>query len=462
MTPPMKPHIFILWLAAATCCWSEDNVIKNLSFSHNKKLLYGIPLATDSEAAREQINQGIHCLLLQYSEKAQFHFNQAINIASDSILAHVGLLMIYPSGSSAYKHHLAVLNKLMDEAMMTPVEEWYVSTFLQYISGDLQGAADAFKHRAERYKRDRMAFYWQALLQHYAAGQGNNRPDQLIDYLKQHPDDAVAHYLLALYSEYSECPSNSALQSAQRAADTFSDIPTTHLLYAHLLHRKGQYEEALISYQKAQEIAMNDLAHVQLSHAVSYRTASLAEASLHWQTGHRIDALKRSLALSKQAAAASEEGEANLLLQWEGRTLPLRLLVLQPTAPAGAAINAATSACNAPSGSPVKLFQDCLVAAIQTRSLAESGRLTTASHTLTKAEHLFSELQRWGRDTITKGGMERTCFHRACNACEGALHRARMALYTDSASIWKPHLDKLLSIPSSRFLPPVLPQINAK
>ena len=462
MTPSIRPHFFILWLASATYCWSEDNIIKSFSFSGAEKLLSGIPQAIDSEAARQHINLGIHCLLLQYGEKAQFHFNQALHHASDSILAHVGLLMIYPSGSSAYKHHLTALNKLMDEVMMTPVEEWYVSTFLQYISGDLQGAADAFQHRAERYKRDRMAFYWYTLLHHYASGQGNSIPPALNEYLNQYPDDTIAHYLFALHGEYSEFPSDAALLSAQRAADTFSDIPTTHLLYAHLLHRKGQYEEALIRYQKARQTAMDDLAHVQLQHAVSYRTACLAEASLYWQIGQKIDSLKHSLALSKQASAASEEGEANLLLNWEARTLPLRLLVMQPTAPAGAAINAASSTCNAPSATPVKLVQDCLVAAIQTRSLAESGRSTTASHTLARAERLFSELQRLGSDSINIGGMERTCFNRACSACEGALHRARMALYPDSISIWKPHLDKVLSMPNSRFLPPVLPQINAQ
>ena len=140
----------------------------------------------------------------------------------------------------------------------------------------------------------------------------------------------------------------------------------------------------------------------------------------------------------------------------------LRMLVLQKTPPAGAAINMAAQSCNATEDSPLKLVQDCLVAAIRTRSLAESGRTTSAAEQLPKAEQFFARLQREGEALKRMGGITRTCYIRAERACAAALFRARVALYKDSADIWQPHLDALLNTPEPRMLPPILPHAGGR
>ena len=128
----------------------------------------------------------------------------------------------------------------------------------------------------------------------------------------------------------------------------------------------------------------------------------------------------------------------------------------------GCLSNMAATSCHAAEGTPLKLVQDCLVAAIRTRSLADSGRSTTAAEQLPKAEQFLARLQREGEDLKRQGGMARICFIRAERACAAALFRARVALYKDSADIWQPHLDALLNTPEPRLLPPILPQAAKK
>ena len=375
-------------------------------------------------------------------------------------MAHVGLLMVYPSGSPEYKAELKAVNQLIDSSVCTPAEEWYLSTFLQYIAGDLQGAAKAFKQRAEVYRRDVMAACWDILLNHYAAEQGGNivqRADHLIE---RHPDNPIACYCRALLDEYAPAPGEKALQAAQKAVSLLTGTPSAHLLYGHLLRRSGRLDEAISQYQAAQKSSMDDLAHIAISDAATYRIASLAEVSSYWQAGKKIEALRRSLALTQQIKSGA--GEGDILMHWEARTLPLRLLVLQPSPPAGAAINAAAKACNAASGDPVRLVQDCLVAAIQARSLAESGRHSIAVQTLHKAESSLTELRSLADEMNRAGGLKRTCYKRSLQACMGAVLKARLTLYQDTGDIWKPHFDELLTIPETRLMPPVLPQFNQK
>ena len=458
MSPTMRLINSILCLATAMHCWAEDNTLQNPADSSAENPVLSLAVISDNPEVATHLNLGLECCLLNYQEKARYHFRQSLAADDACVMAHVGMLMVHPSGSPEYKEHLQALNALLDTAMLTPVEEWYLSTFLQYIAGDLQGTAAAFKKRAEVYRRDTMAACWDILLNHYAAEQGGNIVSRADYLLQNHPDNPFALFCRALLDEYSSSPTVEALQAAQKAAESLPGNPVLHLLYGHLLRRSGRLEEAISQYQAARKAAANELEFINTADAVTCRISSLAEASSCWQAGRRIDALRLSFELSKQVNDGA--GEGDILMHWEGRTLPLRLLVLQPTAPAGAAINAAAKACNAPVGTPVRHAQDCLVAAIQTRSLAESKRLSTATQTLLKAEQHLSELYKLSDDMNRAGGLRLTCYNRALQACQGAILRARIALYTDSKDIWQTHLDELLSKPEARFLPPVLPEFN--
>lgn len=458
MTPTFKTLNSILCLTIAMHCQAEVYTSSNKAVQEAKKPLLEIATIIDNEEARRHLNLGLQNCLTGYHDKARYHFWTAVQLDDTNLLAHTGMLMVSPAGSSQYKHHLAQVNKLIGQVMLTPAEEWYLSTFLQYIAGDLSGAAQAFRERAALYRRDLMAACWDIVLNHYAAEQGGNLVSRAEKLQQEHPGNALVHYCRALLEEVDSTPSENALKAAQNAVELQPGIPPAQLLYGRFLSLTGRFDEALSHFIAARQTTEVDNEHIPLSEAATYRIAALSEITAYWQLGRKIDALKGSMALTRQLPAAVN-GEGDILMHWEARTLPLRLLVLQPTAPAGAAINAAAKACNAPANDPLKLVQDCLVAAIQTRSLADSGRLAAATRTMEIAEQELARLQNESYTISRQGGLTFTCYQRSVRACQAALYRAKLSLYPDSKDIWKPYLDKLVNHPENRLLPPILPQL---
>ena len=185
----------ILCLATAMHCWAEDNTLQNPADSSAENPVLRLAVISDNPELARHLNLGLECCLLNYQEKARYHFRQSLAADNACVMAHVGMLMVHPSGSPEYKEHLRTLNALLDTAMLTPVEEWYLSTFLQYIAGDLQGTAAAFKKRAEVYRRDTMAACWDILLNHYAAEQGGNIVSRANHLLQNHPECHMSIFL---------------------------------------------------------------------------------------------------------------------------------------------------------------------------------------------------------------------------------------------------------------------------
>lgn len=454
----MKSLNLILCLACVIPCWAGDNTLSDTPVSSAEKLHISLPFTSENEALKMHLNQGMQACLFDYREKAVYHFDQAIKLDPECVMAHVCHMLLHPSQSQEYKDSLQATSQLLEEAMLTPVEEWYVSTFLQHITGDIQGAAQAFRKRASVYRRDLTAALWDIQLNMDEEGQGSElfaRADALVE---RYPDNALVLYCRALLDEKSAIPSEKSLQSARKAVELMPGSPVAHQLLGRYLHRSGRLSEAIPHISEALRLYKEDLTHIDLSHAAGYRTSQLAEVTACWEAGRKADALKRSLALIREIPATLA-GEGDILMHWEARTLPLRLLVMQPVAPTGAAINAAAKACNSPQNTPLELVQNCLVAALQARALADSGRPIIAQQTLTKSEKLLDKLTREGDNMIHQGGVTHTCYSRALSACMGATTRARIALYKDSVDIWQPRLDAILNRPQPRFLPPVLPRL---
>lgn len=458
----MKMLNSILCLAIATHCWAEDNILKKQAFSSTENAAMELPVICENPEARRNLNLGLQNCILNYPEKAEYHFQTAITADSSCLLAHVGMLMVSPAGSAAYKSHLSIVNQLIEAAVLTPIEEWYLSVLLQYISGDLHGAAAAFKQRASIYRRDVMASCWDILLNHYAAEQGGDitfRADKLVD---KYPENPIVHYLRALLDEYIPVPTENGLSSAVKCSELLPECPNVHLLSGHLLMRSGNHNEALKHFQNAQKASQKDLSTISAALTGPYCTAVLAEICTRWQLGNKMQALQICSQLLKKRKEQSERaGDAYILMLWEAGTLPLRLLVLQASAPSGAAINAAAAACAAPADSPLVHVQNCLVEAIRTRALADTGRISSASLTLTKAEQHLKLLLKQKDEINHTAGLTLSCYNRSVRTCQGAIYRAKLALYKDSQTIWQPHLDEVTAMPEPRFLPPVLPKSEA-
>lgn len=453
MIPLMNLSVAILCLAAATCCWAEDNTLSDTGFFTHENPDIQIAVTSENPEVGRLVNLGLKECLYGSNERAANYFDDALQEDSACLLAHIGMMMIHPVRSEIYRHHLQQLNTGLDEAFLTPVEEWYVSTFIQYLNGDLPGAAKAFKERAAIYRRDSMAACWDVVLNIYAGEPAETllaRADKLTERLPQSP---LAHYCRALAEQHTKA-SEKALQAIETASrlSSKSPHPAIELLAGRLKSRAGQLTEARKHFECAASHAPEK--------SEAYYAAQLSIPDVWVKSGDKknwVEALKFARQLSEKAPSSPGETDGEVLCFWEAKTLLLRMLVLQKTPPGGPAINMAARSCNAPADSPLKLVQDCLVAAIQARSLAETGRQTTATTTFTKAEQLLARLQREEEYQLQKGGMNLVCWQRAFRACSGALYRAKLALYKNSTDIWQPYLDKILDTPEPRFLPPVLP-----
>lgn len=458
MSPQMKALNSILCLAVATHCWAEDNSIQKAAESSIRNTAVQIVITSENEQVSRLVNQALLDVLCGYPERAAQYFSEAATCDADCIMAHAGMLMVTPAGSDIYRKHLQELNRLLPETVLNPVEEWYLSTILQYVSGDLSGTAAAFKERAALYRRDTMAACWDIALNHLAGTDTtaslSARAEQLI---LAAPENGYAHFLRALLDEHSSTPSENALKHAQKAVELLSGNPIPQLLYGRLLANSGKPDEAINFFKSAGAAA--------LSGSETSLTAQLCAVTARVQTSKReewILALKDARTLAQQSQTTSPATDAEILGYWEGRTMLLRMLVLQDAAPASQAINMAAKTCNAPEGDILEHVQKCLVESIRARSLAETKRKSTATQCLAKAEKHMQQLQKAGADILHIPGMQRVCYQRAVRACMGALYRAKVALYESSADLWQEHLNDALSAPSARLLPPELPQSKAQ
>lgn len=455
MTPMRRFFPYFLCLASICLCRAEEAASSGNSFFTHENRAVRLVLSSDNAELQRLVNLGLKECLYGSNEGAYNYFDEALREDASCVLAHIGMMMIHPQRSNAYRHHLRQLNTAMEQAVLTPVEEWYISTLLQYLNGDYAGAAQAFKERAARYRRDHMAACWDIVLNLAAREQGSSLQSRADALMARLPDAPLAHYLRALVEQQAPTPSAAAMQASQRAVELTQRAPhpLIHQLAGHLQFRLGESRQALKHFQS--------IAACSDPTAEAYQAARLYQIAAYMQLGdrkNRIEALKAARQLASDAAHTSPDTDAGTLLYWEGRTILLRLLVLQETAPAGPAINMAAQSCQTPENTLLRLVQDCLVAAIRCRTLADTQRHQLAMEQWNKAEQFFTRLQREGEEFKRGAGMSHLCFKRAERACAGALFRARLALYPDSASIWQGRLDEILTTPEERLLPPVLPK----
>lgn len=459
MTPYMKILSSILCLAVATYCQAEDSSSATPGFFTHENPDIRISVTSEETEVSHFVNLGLKECLYGNNAAAQNYFDEALRTDEYCVMAHIGMLMVHPIRSEAYRQHLRKLNECLEARPLNPVEEWYVSTFIQYLNGDLPGAAQAFREHAAQYRRDAMAACWDIVLNLYAGEKTETllpRADKLVQRLPQAP---LAHFCRAILEQYEATPSETALQSAETAVRLTDKSPNPLILQlaGHLAFRAGQFDKASACFKAVQQADAPD--------SEAAVVARLYLTSIDIASGDKkrwVAALKGARELSMAAAGVMPDTEGNTLLFWEGRTMLLRMLVLQQTPPGGAAINIAAKSCNAPEGHPLRIVQNCLVESIRARSLAETGRVSTAAETFTKAEKHLVDLQRAGESAMLNGGVSRTCYQRALRACSGALYRAKLALYKDSSDIWQPYLDNILNTPEARYLPPVLPHSSSK
>ena len=428
-----------------------------------------LALATENAEAREHMQSGMLDLLLGWDESARIHFARALDCDDMCSLAYVGLLMTEPEPVSR-ELRLAALSDRINDLPATPAEGFYLATFLKLLMNDHHGAAEDFCSRAQQFRADTLSACWGILLLHCEDigydEDGRVRPLQqralsLAEELyRVHPQDPIVCFVRAFVEQAAPSVSKQALEAAEKCAAALPSHPIPSHLFGHRLYRNGQPADAVPHFMAAVKSATRkDIPEWESSVLM---TSRLYVSTAMWSAGMN----KKALATRRAMTAASLDREhlhapAVILQRWEARTLPLRVLVLNPTAPTLAFINAASKAAEIkpplPGDDPVLKVRDCLRAALYARYYMAARKPAEAARSLKIAEQALAEFERTREQTLDRGVHYLTPWVRALEACEVALASARAEVFKSSAETWK-DLARRSIRPISLMLPPVIPK----
>ncbi len=442
-----------------------------------------ITVASDHAEVKSHIQLGFRDILLGWDEMARLHFRRAVSADKNCLLGWCGLMLT----EGATEESRAALERILaGEYTGTPQETALLSTCLRLIGGDRNGAGEEFAERAAQFRNDILSACWAILLLHDGyeeiGGKPLPRQQQALDLSQQlcerRPDDALAAYLRGWVEESAPTPSDSALAAARHAAEQFPEHPSTQLLYGHLLFRNGYLKEAVSYLHRASELAEN--ARQIVPHGTMEQVpstpyplalwplelrAKLYESSLLWLNGQRRESLLIQRALLEEAASIHPEFSSSpgaILLHWEARTLPLRLLMMNPQLPSEKQITAAANAAlpkNCSADEPLLYVRDCLRFCLVARQRAAAGKGSEALRCIQSAELQLKKLLAARAGCEGQGGYVLSAWVRAQEACQLALLAARAAAYPDTADVWLHSFEEQIR-PASLLMPPVLPMLD--
>lgn len=401
--------------------------------------------------AQRLTNIGLEFFLCGDTEAARAAFTQADATGNTSPLNEVGKILCAES-KEARAEALATLNENIENASMTPQEEFFLKALLLFINGDTRGAAEEFLSHAEQYRNDRLARAWGILLLHYSSNDESTQQRVLnlaSEFYNRFPKSNTAAYLRALSEEFfpKEKISEEALSAARTAAEG-KNLHTTQMLCGHLLFSAGHAQEAAQMFHviraRAEKNSYTDF------------SAGLYEATALWCLG-KTDA---SLRLRKELNAAitlkaAPHTDAERLWRWEINSLPLRVMVTRPERITYTEIRAAKKAATGQGGEDLIAYRDCLVNLVLARYHAQKGKRGLASKFLNEAEGHYQRFLQEKMSAATP--LELTLHSRACQTCELGIFTVRAELFERTSDTWKERKAELEK-PTSLLLPPVLPE----
>lgn len=398
--------------------------------------------------AQRLTNLGLEFFLCGDTATARAAFSQADDTGNTSPLNDVGKLLCAES-KEARTEALATLNEKMENASMTPQEEFFLKALLLFINGDTRGAAEEFLSHAEQYRNDRLSRAWGILLLHYVANDEGTQQRVLnlaSEFYTRFPESGTAAYLRALSEEFfpTEKISDDALAAAALAAKIF---PAAQMLHGHLLFRAGRAEEAADVFHVIRERAEKN--------SYANFSAGLYEATALWCRGKTTASLQLRRELNAAITLkAAPHTDAERLWRWEINSLPLRVMVTRPERITYTEIRAAKKAATGQGGDDLISYRDCLVNLVLARYHAQKGKKGLASQFLAKAEANYQHFQE-KKSAITP--FELTLRSRAGQACELGILTVRAELFQTTSETWKERKAELEK-PTSLLLPPVLPE----
>ncbi|MDO5472322.1 MAG: hypothetical protein Q4F35_03200 [Akkermansia sp.] len=428
-----------------------------------------LPLATNNVAANQFMQAGMVDLLLGWEESARVHFEKAVVADEMCSLAYVGLMMTEPDVQKRAES-LAALSERISTLPTTPVEAFYLSTFLKLIGNDHLGAAEDFCRRAERFRRDTFSACWGILLLHSADlgydEQGKplrlqERALELAEKLyAQYPENALVCFVRAYVEEAAPVVSEKALQAAMKAVELLPEHPIPAHLLGHLYYRSGQAEKSIPHFIKAVQAATGK--GIPEWESAVLMTSRLYVSTAMWSAGMDSRALATRRAMNAMPLDREHlHAPAVILQRWEAATLPLRVLVMRPDTPTPGEITAAAKAAEVkpalPGDDPVLLVRDCLRAALYARLRAAKKDAEYAARSLKLAEDALHRYEQTREATLAAGVHYITPWMRALEACQIAINIAKAEFYAQTSEIWRENAHRAVR-PVTLMLPPVIPQ----
>ncbi len=432
-----------------------------------------MPLAIENTEVKQRIEQGMVDMLLGWEEMARIHYARAIECGSStgntSLMAYCGMMIMSTTAGEKEANRILLLEHI-EKVPATPVELFYLNTFIKLASGDVRGAAEDFATRAEQYKRDTFSALWACMLCHCVeegydiTGRPNPYQQKALELAgalyTANPDNALVCYVRAYIEEAAPQVSTEALEAAQKAVQAMPQHPMPALLYGHLLYRCERAEEAIPYFHKAVELAEN--AEIPAGEARLKTIAALYESTALWSARKTKEALAMRRSMNADKPSRDELNDpANVLYRWETNTLPLRILVLRATPPdvgdIRAAANAATPKPEWEKDDPVLLVRDCLRAALYARARMKQNDRTSAEKSLALARDAFQKFEATKEDVFKRGNQYITPWYRAHEACRIAILAAGADVFPDPDAFWK-KVAESATRPANMLMPPPLPR----
>ncbi len=439
-----------------------------------------VSMSSDHAEAKQHIQSGIRDTLLGWDEQARQHFRAAVAADPQCALGWCGLMLT--EGATAEAQN-ALGEIFASDYAGTPQEEALLSSWLAMIQGSRGRAGEEFAERSLQYRNDTLSACWAIYLLHdgYDNLSGKALPNQARalqmaqELYERRPEDALVSYLRGWVEASAPEPSETALTAAQQAANLLPEHPSAQLLYGHLLYRKGQLQQAIGYVHHAAELAamarpfvphgtnqQPETGSASLASAPLEVRAKLYESTLLWLNGQKKESLVLQSQLLRATAAVPREDSllpGAVLLHWEARTLPLRLLLLSPELPTDKQVAAA---CKAALPALVETsdalldFRDCLRFCLVARQRAAAGKGADAQRCITAAGGSLHRLEEARERCEGQGGYVLSAWERAREACQQALCAAKAATYSESSDIWLRCLEEQQR-PATLLMPPVIP-----
>ncbi len=422
--------------------------------------------ATMDERVSTYNNLAIQDALMGYHTRARAYFNRALAHDAENALAQCGLLIIEELNHDEKAVRIKSLQSILEnpDLRLTPAEVFYVENFLLLANGDIHGAAQAFRKRAERYKADIMSGCWAAILLHDSEqsydDQGEISENQKLALdiiermLTRYPSHPLVLYTRAAIEENAPRISDEALTAAEQSVQSMSQHPAARHLYGHLLYRTKSPARATSQFTAARRLFEQDRQNLDnlINDDFELAAAELYEATAQIEVSSQMN-------LNKISTWKQGEKRGEILRQWEQRTLPMRAFLLRPEIPGSEEIMLASQYAyqNKDEADVSQLdFCDCLLACLQVRHLVSVGRTKTAHSCMQKAEEAYKRLLVPHGTYKQQSATYKVCFKRAIDCAHLALNIARLALYPDSTDIWQQNIKRAVQ-GQPHLLPPMVP-----